>query len=329
LTTRDPRVSVVIPNYNYARYLEERFGSILSQSFRDYEIIFIDDASQDESVALVREKFAERVTRIETSTVNSGNPFTQWNRGVRLARGEFVWIAEADDTCAPAFLARLVEALDRSPRIGLAYCYTTPVDETGSVLDAAYYRRYVEELDGARWRSDFVADGRTEVRNYLSRKNTITNVSGVVFRREAYVGMGYAPEHMRMCGDWLAYCRLLHDWDVAFVAQPMNFHRQHAAKHTQNAVLNLTYFREFLQVQQYLAEAFDLGPAERAAAFRRFMGEWDRLTVSNYGRIGVRNTLALARMSAARYRRADERVRIVAHFLLNATKSLASAWKES
>jgi hypothetical protein len=222
-----------------------------------------------------------------------------------------------------------VEALDRSPRIGLAYSYITPVDETGSVLDAAYYRRYVEELDGGRWRSDFIANGRTEVRNYLSRKNTITNVSGVVFRREAYVGMGYAPEHMRMCGDWLAYCRLLHDWDVAFVAEPMNFHRQHPAKHTQNAVLNLTYFREFLQVQQYLAEAFDLGSAERAAAFRRFMGEWDRLTVSNYGRIDVRNTLALARMSAARYRRPDERIRIAAHFLLNATKSLASAWKES
>ena len=109
----------------------------------------------------------------------------------------------------------------------------------------------------------------------------------------------------------------------------MNFHRQHPAKHTQNAVLNLTYFREFLQVQQYLADAFGLGSTERAAAFRRFMGEWDRLTVSNYGRIDVRNTLALARMSAARYSHTHERIRIAAHFLLNAGRSLAAAWKES
>jgi glycosyltransferase involved in cell wall biosynthesis len=324
-----PRVSVVVPNYNYARYLEERFDSILKQSFTDREIIFLDDASQDESVALVRAKFADRVSRFETSTANSGNPFTQWNRGVRLSSGEFVWIAEADDTCEPQLLARLVEALERSPRVGLAYCSTTPIDHGGNVIDAGFYQRYVGELDPTRWHSDYVANGRDEVREYLSRKNTITNVSGVLFRREAYVRMGYAPEHMRMCGDWLTYCRLLHDWDVAFVAQPMNFHRQHPAKHTQNAVLNLTYFREFLQVQQYLAEAFDLGGAERDAAFRRFMGEWDRLTVSNYGRIGMRNTLALARMSAARYSHTHERIRIAAHFLLNATRSLASAWKES
>jgi len=322
-------VSVVVPNYNYARYLEQRFESILGQTFGDYEIIFLDDASQDESVAFAHEKFGEHISRFETSTVNSGNPFTQWNRGVRLARGEFVWIAESDDTCSPHFLARLVEALERSPKSGLGYCYTTPVDETGKIIDAAFYQRYVEELDGARWRSDFVADGREEVRRYLSRKNTITNVSGVLFRREAYVAMGYAPEQMRMCGDWLAYCRLLHDWDIAYIAEPMNFHRQHAAKHTQNAVLNLTYFREFLQVQQYLADAFALGPSERAAAFRRFMNEWDRLTVSNYGRIDVRNTLTLARMSAARYSRPEERIRIAGHFLLNATRSLANAWKES
>ena len=324
-----PRVSVVVPNYNYARYLEERFDSILKQTFDDREIIFLDDASQDESVEIVRERFADRVSRIETSATNSGNPFKQWNRGVRLARGEFVWIAEADDTCEPEFLAKLVDALERSPRIGLAYCCTTPVDETGKVIDAGYYQRYVGELDTSRWRSDYVANGRDEVHRYLSRKNTITNVSGVVFRREAYAAMGYAPEHMRMCGDWLAYCRLLHDWDVAYVAQPMNFHRQHPTKHTQNAVLNLTYFREFLQVQQYLADAFGLGSAERAAAFRRFMGEWDRLTVSNYGRIDVRNTLALARMTAARYGHTHERLRIAGHFLLNAGRSLAAAWKES
>jgi glycosyltransferase involved in cell wall biosynthesis len=324
-----PRVSVVVPNYNYARYLEERFDSILRQTFDDREIIFIDDASQDESLALVRDRFADRVSRIETSSTNSGNPFTQWNRGVRLARGEFVWIAEADDTCEPEFLGNLVAALERSPRVGLAYCCTTPIDQAGNVIDAGYYHRYVGELDTTRWHSDYVANGREEVCHYLSRKNTITNVSGVLFRREAYVGMGYAPEHMRMCGDWLAYCRLLHDWDIAFAAQPMNCHRQHPARHTQNAVLNLTYFREFLQVQQYLAEAFDLGSVDRGAAFRRFMGEWDRLTVSSYGRIGIRNTLALARMSAARYSHTHERIRIAGHFLLNATRSLAAAWKES
>lgn len=322
-----PRVSVVIPNYNYARYLDERFRSILDQTYRDYEIIFLDDASTDDSVARVRARFGAHIHRFDVSAANSGNPFVQWNRGVSLCRGEFVWIAEADDSCTPDFLGRMVAALDQSARIGMAYCCAAPVDDAGRVIDPGFYHSYVADLDGSRWHADFVADGREEVRRHLARKNTVTNVSGVLFRREAYTGAGRAPEHMSMCGDWLAYCRILHDWDLAYVAAPMNFHRQHTAKHTLNSVLDLTYFREFLQVQQYLADAFDLGVAEREAAFRRFVGEWDRLTLSHYGRIDLAGTLALARMAWRGY--PGRAPRIAARFFANAAKSLGQKWRKS
>lgn len=321
-----PKVSIIIPNYNYAQFLDKRFSSILEQSCSDCEILFLDDASTDDSVARVREQFGDRIDRFEINAVNSGNPFVQWNRGVRLARGEFVWIAEADDVCAPEFLERMLQAITSAPCIGLAYCNTVPIDGGGQVLDAGFHQRYLEELEPTRWHADFTAHGRSEVRQYLSRKNTITNVSGVLFRRQAFVGAGYAPEHLRMCGDWLTYCRLLHDWDVAYVSEPLNFHRQHPTRHTQNSVLDLTYFKEFLQVQEYVTSAFDLANAEREAAFRRFLGEWDRLTVSNYGRIDLPRTLALARMAAVSYRQTGHHSRIAGHFLINATKSLACKW---
>ena len=323
-----PRVSIIIPNYNYAQFLDQRFSSILGQTYNDYEIIFLDDASTDNSAALVREKYARFVAMLQINPVNSGNPFVQWNRGVRLARGEFVWIAEADDGCAPEFLDRMLRAITRSPAIGLAHCITVPIDEGGQVLDAGFHQRYLEDLDPARWREDFIDHGRSEVRQYLARKNTITNVSGVLFRKQCYIDAGYAAENLRMCGDWLTYCRLLHDWDLAYVSAPLNFHRQHPAKHTQNSVLDLTYFREFLQVQDYIAGAFDLENAERQAAFRRFLGEWDRLTVSNYGCIGVPDTVAVARMAARCYRQPGQRS-ILGHLLTNATKSLASQWTKN
>lgn len=321
-----PTVSIVIPNYNYAHFLDERFRSILAQGRTDCEIIFLDDASGDDSVALARDRYGHCIDRFEVNETNSGNPFVQWNRGVRLARGEFIWIAEADDVCEPAFLECMLAAISRSPSIGLAYCTTVPIDTAGKVLDAGFHQRYLEDLDPARWQQDFVADGRSEVRQYVGRKNTITNVSGVLFRREAYVGAGYAPENLRMCGDWLTYCRLLHDWDVSFVSAPLNYHRQHPTKHTQNSVLDLTYFREFLQVQNYVAQAFDLAPTEREAAFRRFLGEWDRLTISNYGRIGLPRTLALARMAVASYGRPTQLARIAAHLAANTSKSVAGKW---
>lgn len=321
-----PLISIVIPNYNYAQFLDERFQSILAQRRSDCEIIFLDDASKDDSVDLARSRYSRHIDRFEVNATNSGNPFAQWNHGVQLARGEFVWIAEADDTCAPNFLERMLAAITQSTSIGLAYCTTVPIDTDGQVLDPNFHQNYLADLDGERWYRDFLTDGRSEVRHYLGRKNTITNVSGVLFRRAAYVGAGYAPVHLRMCGDWLTYCQLLHDWDLAFVSAPLNFHRQHPAKHTQNSVLDLTYFREFLQVQNYVTHAFELGRDDEEAGLRRFLGEWDRLTVSNYGRIGLRRTLALARMAATSYGRPVQRARITKHLLINAIKSVGSKW---
>jgi glycosyltransferase involved in cell wall biosynthesis len=319
-----PQISIVIPNYNYARFLDERFRSILAQSPANREIIFLDDASSDESVTLVQERYRHCIDHFETNVVNSGNPFVQWNRGVRLARGEFVWIAEADDTCADGFLESMLAALKQSPSLGLAYCTSVPIDGNGQVLDAGFHQRYLEDLHATRWQENYFAKGKSEVRNFLGRKNIITNVSGVLFRRAAYVGAGYAPENLRMCGDWLAYCRILRDWDVAFVNEPLNFHRQHPTKHTQNSVLDLTYFREFLQVQNYVAQAFELGAAEREEAFRRFLGEWGRLTVSHYGRIDLYRTLALARIAATSYSQPLQLVRIAAHLVANTSKSIAA-----
>src|SRR5690606_19572862 len=171
---------------------------------------------------------------------------------------------------------------------------------SGNVLDPGFHHSYLSDLDPARWHHDYIANGRDEVCKYLSRKNVITNVSGVVFRREAYVQAGYAPEHMRMCGDWLAYFRILASWDVAFVNERLNFHRQHTSKQTNKSVLNLSYFEEFAAVQSYVAKHFELDATQRDDAFRRFVGEWDRLTVSHAGRIDLPGTVALA-MVCSRY----------------------------
>lgn len=322
----NPKVSVVIPNYNYSRFLDERFRSILSQSYRDYEIIFLDDASTDDSVVKVKNEFSEYINQIEVNDCNSGNPFVQWNKGVRMARGEFVWIAEADDCCTDDFLEKMLHAIEQSPSIGLAYCNTIPFDSDGKVIDENFHLRYLSDLDAHRWEHDFQENGKVEVRKYIARKNTITNVSGVIFRRDAYIKAGYAPESLRMCGDWLTYCRILHDFDVAYVCKPMNFHRQHPNKHTQNSVLDLTYFREFLQVQEYVVKAFETGRIEKKEAFHRFLGEWDRLTISHYGRIGFARTLTLAQMTAKSYSGISNYFIIAIHLLTNTFKSLAAKW---
>src|SRR6202043_2352137 len=105
-----------------ARYLRQRVESVLGQTYQDFEVILLDDCSTDESQSILREYAADPRVRMEFNEKNSGSTFKQWNKGVRLARGEYVWIAESDDYAEPRLLERLVAVLDADPAVTLAYC---------------------------------------------------------------------------------------------------------------------------------------------------------------------------------------------------------------
>ncbi len=131
---RNPKVSIIIANYNYARYLEQRLDSIIQQTYRDFEIIFLDDASSDESVELCKNKYKHYITHFKVNSVNTGNPFVQWNKGVRLAQGKYIWIAEADDFCEPTFLEEMVPLLESNPERGTGIL-SVLTDSQGNALD--------------------------------------------------------------------------------------------------------------------------------------------------------------------------------------------------
>ena len=102
-----PTVSVIVPNYNHARFLPQRIESILRQTYQDFELILLDDCSTDDSRAVLSQYASEPRVRIQFNEVNSGSTFRQWNKGVRLARGKYVWIAESDDYADERLLERL------------------------------------------------------------------------------------------------------------------------------------------------------------------------------------------------------------------------------
>ena len=105
-----PLVSIIIPNYNHADYLEERIRSILNQTYTNYEIIILDDRSTDNSIEIIN-KFRDNshISNIIINEENSGSPFKQWFKGISLAKGDLIWIAECDDSCELCMLERLVD----------------------------------------------------------------------------------------------------------------------------------------------------------------------------------------------------------------------------
>ena len=222
------RVSVVVPNYNYARYLPERISSIIKQTYPIFEIIFLDDCSTDASVSIARAILeVESIDyQIIVNEENSGSVFSQWKKGVDVVNGTHVWIAEADDSCSNNFLSEAMQGFQYSGVV-LSYCESKQMDEDGKIL-ANNYLDYVADIDARRWLYPFVRHGHEEATEALCIKNTIPNVSGVVFEKSRLQKV--LNQHIdwissyRLAGDWLVYVLMLKDGKIAFSPASLILH---------------------------------------------------------------------------------------------------------
>jgi glycosyltransferase involved in cell wall biosynthesis len=258
-----PRVSVIIPNYNHARFLDRRLRSVREQTFSDFEIIFLDDASPDDSRAVFEQHASDpRIAHAVFNDTNSGSPFRQWNRGLQLARGELIWIAESDDDCSPELLARLVRAFDENPNVGIACCPCVLVHDDGREETPTLYAR----PEPSPWRNSFVMPGPEICAREFIFINAIPNASGAVFKRRLALDAGMADPTWRLCGDWKFWVDILLRSDLAFIAEPLNRFRTHGgtARHaTRRMGLDI---REHYRMSAYLKRKLSLPPETLATA---------------------------------------------------------------
>lgn len=284
-----PAVSVIVPNYNHARFLDERLTSILNQSYKDFELIFLDDASSDNSIDVFRKYSSHNNVRAILNDRNSGSTFRQWNRGVQAATGRYVWIAESDDVADPQFLEKLVPILERNPHAGIAYCNSIVIDERGEKKYTV--DRWAVSVNANRWAHDYLNSGAEECRRYLICRNTIPNASAVVFRKSIYEQCGYANETMTRCGDWWVWVQMLFLSDIAYVATPLNLFRRHAALSQDASHFNVA-LEETLQILHEIISRLTLPPEMESKMSRTFIDQlaW-RQQVANNGTVVLPSTV--------------------------------------
>jgi glycosyltransferase involved in cell wall biosynthesis len=221
-----PTVSVIVPNYNHARFLRQRIDTILVQTYQDFELILLDDCSTDDSRSVLREYASHpRVSHVVFNEQNSGSTFRQWNKGVRLARGKYVWIAESDDYAEPILLERLVPRLDEDSTVVLAYCRSCVATEEG--LHSGTFVDFDGDPLNPMWKADFCISGAELCRRCFVLDNPIPNGSAVVFRKAVYDELGGADESLRTCGDWKIWAALSMLGKVAYASEPLNYFRSH------------------------------------------------------------------------------------------------------
>ena len=174
-----PILSIIVPNYNHSAFLSERLDSIRQQIFKDFELIVMDDASTDHSLEVIRRSLGCHPYRLLVNEVNSGSPCSQWLKGIQQSRGEYIWIAESDDSCSPLFLEQMMRCLQDD--VALAYCRTQAIDTHGDPIASMPF--WPDLFDRQRWQSSFTMPAVDLCRNYMVRGNMIANASSVVFRR--------------------------------------------------------------------------------------------------------------------------------------------------
>ncbi|WP_250002929.1 glycosyltransferase family 2 protein [Actinoplanes sp. M2I2] len=223
-TRTTARVSVVIPTYNYGRFLPSSVGSVLAQEGVEVEVVVVDDCSTDDSRAVARELAHgdDRVIVVE-NPANHG-PCAAFNDGLERATGEFVVRLDADDLLTPGSLARAVRVFDTFPDVGLVYGH--PVHFHSDNPPAAR----TEATGWTVWAGeDWLAERcRTGV-------NCITTPEAVV-RASVYAEVGPWDTRMRYACDMEAWMRVSAVADVARIeGADQALHREHSASLSVNA----------------------------------------------------------------------------------------------
>jgi len=213
------KVSIIIPNYNHGKYLKQRIESVLTQTFQDFEVIILDDASTDESRQIIESyRFNKKIKKIVYNDRNSGNPFYQWHEGILKAVGEYIWIAESDDWCESYLLQYLIDGIERDEKCTISYCQSYCIDEENKIRWQSNYKSLDDIIDGAEF-----------INHYMITENAIFNASMAIWRRGIYTEILHDFKEYRFAGDKLFWIRLANRGRVAINGRLMNYFRKHDA----------------------------------------------------------------------------------------------------
>ncbi len=221
-------VSVIIPNYNHARYLEQRIESVLTQTWEDYEIILLDDCSTDDSCEIIEKYRAnKKVTAIVYNTINSGSAFKQWAKGIELSKGEYIWIAESDDWCEPSFLDTIIKGIISNNNCVLGYCQSYYIEEQNNIIWQTNHKCLNDLVTG----DEFISA-------YMLHSTAVYNASMAVWRKDVFDHISKDFLQYKLCGDWLFWIEICRHGNVFISGKLLNYFRKHPGNISDKAVLS-------------------------------------------------------------------------------------------
>lgn len=263
------QVSIIVASYNHAKFLPQRMDSLISQTYKNIDILVIDDKSPDNSADILKRYENHQQVRLVLREENGGW-VTVSNQGVDMSFGDYVLFANCDDDCDSRMVERLVAALTRHPSAGIAFCRSSLIDENDELLGDDFSIR--EDKFRQRCSQDVLLSGK-EVSRFLLNSCVIPNLSAALFRRECFEQVGKLSSAYRVCCDWDLFFRVAHSFDIAYVSEPLNRFRQHK-KTIRSITKEKVVYEEYFRLLLGEVRRLDLSLKERARFRLHVMYLW-------------------------------------------------------
>jgi glycosyltransferase involved in cell wall biosynthesis len=208
-----PKVDIIIPAYNAARYLPAAIESVEAQTFADWRILLVDDGSTDntpEVLAPFIDRLGSRLKYIRKP--NGGLPAAR-NTAIRNSSAEFLALLDADDVWLPCRLAESLACFEGRPQVGLAYGFNARIDAEGKVIDTFDRRQ---------------KHGEGRIAPYIYMRKVDLPCPTITFRRKCVEEVGPFDEKMRATEDRDLWFRIALRYEVALAPKVIALYRMSA-----------------------------------------------------------------------------------------------------
>lgn len=222
-----PKVSVYIPTYNYGRYLKKAIDSVLAQTYQDFELIIIDDASRDNTLQILKKYEDNSKIKIIKNKNNLGFVKSAI-KAIKMAEGEYIMRVDADDYLDENALLVMVNILEKHPEIGMVYPDYFHIDKEGNIIDHFRRKKIGREIK----LFDLPAMGAC-----------------TLMRKSCYQAIGGYRSDIRMQDKYDLWLKFIKRFKIYNVNLPLFYYRRH-----QENISNNT--KKILRARRYIKEKF-------------------------------------------------------------------------
>ena len=240
-----PKVSILLPNLNNRNYLDERIDCIFSQTFTDWELVIVDNCSDDGAWEFFK-KVAGSDSRVRISQAPRNGMYANWNNCIKQARGEYIYIATSDDTMMPECLECLVDALEAYPQCDIAHCCLKIIDEHGNPFHNQW-----DQWERVRFYGDVIQ--RVHIRKapydgfvHAGWNTVYTSITQLLIRSSLFDKIGLFRNDLGSVADFEWEMRAALISDVIHVPKYLATWRRHPAQATQDKYFGTADFSKKL-----------------------------------------------------------------------------------